>query len=64
MKAFVDSDTCTGCGLCVETCSQVFEMAPDDDVAVSKVDTVPAEAEEDCKQAADECPVDAISIED
>ena len=61
MKATVDQDTCTGCGLCVDTCSEVFEMA--DDIVKVIADPVPAEAEETCKQAADDCPVEAIKVE-
>ena len=59
MKAIVDKDLCTGCGLCVSTCPEVFEM--EDDVAAVKVDTVPKDVEESCKQAAEDCPVEAIS---
>lgn len=62
MKSSVDADTCTGCELCVQTCPEVFEM--EDDIAVAKVDEVPADAEETCRQAAEECPVEAITIED
>ncbi len=61
MKVKVDPELCTGCELCVETCPEVFEM--EDDVAVVKVDEVPAD-EEDCTQeAADDCPAEAIIIE-
>jgi len=63
MKAIVDADLCTGCGLCVETCPEVFEMG-DDDVAVVIGDPVPAEAEDTCRQAADDCPVEAIRVDD
>ena len=62
MKAVVDQDTCTGCELCVETCPEVFEMQ--NDTAGVKADVVPAEAEETCRQAAEECPVEAITIEE
>ena len=62
MKATVDADACVGCGLCVDTCGAVFEMS--DDVANVLVDTVPADAEESCREAADACPVDAIEIRD
>jgi ferredoxin len=54
-------DTCTACGLCVDTCPDVFEMGPD--MAEVIVDEVPAEFEEAAQQAADECPVEAIVIE-
>ena len=62
MKAKVDPDLCTACELCVETCPEVFEMG--DDVAVTKVDVVPSEAEESAQQAADDCPAEAIIIEE
>ena len=60
MKAHVE-DTCTACGLCVDTCPEVFEMG--DETAQVMVDEVPAEYEEAVQQAADECPVEAIIIE-
>ncbi len=62
MKAKVDADACTGCGLCEETCPEVFEVV--DDVAKVKVDMVPPEAEASCRTAAEECPVEAISVEE
>ena len=62
MKAVVDADLCTGCELCVDTCPDVFEMG--DDVAVAKVDVVPAEFEDDARDAAESCPAEAISIEE
>jgi len=54
-------DTCTACGLCVDTCPDVFEMGTD--IAEVIVDKVPAELEEAVQQAADECPVEAIIID-
>ncbi len=60
MKARVE-DTCTSCGICVDTCPEVFEMGSDH--AQVKVDTVPPEYEETTRQAADECPVEAIVVE-
>lgn len=61
MKAKIDEDLCTACELCVDTCPEVFEMG--DDVAVVKVDVVPADAEDDAKEAAESCPAEAIIIE-
>lgn len=60
MKARV-KDTCTACGLCCDTCPEVFEMG--DDMATVIVTTVPKQYEEAAQQAADECPVEAIVIE-
>jgi ferredoxin len=61
MKATVDEDLCTGCELCTQTCPDVFEM--EDDVAKVTVDEIPSDAEDCAKQAAEECPVEAIKVE-
>lgn len=61
MKAQV-LDTCTACGLCVDTCPEVFQMG--DDIAEVIVDEIPSGEEAAAQQAADECPVEAIVIED
>ena len=60
MKVRVE-DTCTACGLCVDTCPEVFEMG--DELAEVVTAEVPAEHEEAVQQAADECPVEAIIVE-
>ena len=63
MKAIVDKNLCIGCGLCVEVCPEVFEMG-DDNKAQAKVSPVPSNAESSCREAADQCPVSAITIEE
>ncbi|VGO19944.1 ferredoxin [Pontiella sulfatireligans] len=60
MKATVDPDLCIGCGVCEQICDAVFEM--DDNVAKVKGAEVPPEAEASCQEAADACPVEAITI--
>jgi ferredoxin len=60
MKVRIE-DTCTACGLCCDTCPEVFEMGPE--MAQVKVKEVPPEFEDAVQQAADECPVEAIVIE-
>jgi ferredoxin len=62
MMAKVDPDTCVGCRLCVDACPEVFEMAGE--VAVAKVNPVPPAFETSCRDAADGCPVSAISVGD
>jgi len=54
-------DNCTACGLCVDTCPEVFEMG--DTMAEVIVSTVPCELEETVQQTAEECPVEAIIVE-
>jgi len=62
MKTIVDEDACTACGLCEDTCPEVFELR--DDVAVVLADPVPGDQEDLCRQAAEECPAEAIAIEE
>jgi ferredoxin len=61
MRAIIDQDVCVGCGLCPETCPDVFRM--EDDKAVVCTDPVPQGLEVLARQAAEECPVEAIEIE-
>ena len=60
MKAKV-TDECIACERCVEICPAVFEMG--DEFAKVKTDPVPAEYEDDVREAADQCPTDAIIVE-
>ena len=62
MKATVDPDRCSGCELCESTCPEVFQM--DDEVAKVIVDVVPADSEDCAREAAEDCPEEAITIEE
>lgn len=62
MKVTVDEETCIGCEVCVDTCPEVFEMV--DDKACVKINEVPKNVVESCREAAENCPVEAIQIED
>ena len=62
MKVRVDKEACVGDETCVSICPEVFEM--DGDIAVPKIENVPADLEDSCREAADACPVEAIIIED
>jgi len=63
MRAWIDKDGCIACGLCVDTCPEVFRMG-DDGYAEAYVDEVPEDAEEMAQEAADSCPVSVIHIEE
>ncbi|MFQ5835433.1 MAG: ferredoxin [bacterium] len=57
----IDEETCTACGICEETCPEVFEV---NDVAVVKEDADFNAFEEEIKEAVDECPDEAIEVEE
>jgi ferredoxin len=61
MFATVDKNTCIGCQLCVADCPAVFAMDTDG-FAKTIVPVVPADQEDQCRFAAKECPVSAITI--
>lgn len=61
MKAVVDKNTCISCGLCPSICPDVFDM-DDDGKAKAIVEEVPKTSEESAEEAAEGCPVNAISV--
>ena len=62
MKAYVDKDDCIGCGLCPEICPEIFQMG-DDGKAVASKDEVPEILLTGAKEAEEQCPVSAITVE-
>lgn len=57
MKATVDKDLCISCGLCIQTCPDVFDW-DDDDKAVAIDEEVPEEFEDEvrsCRWMPDRC---------
>ncbi len=60
MKAFVDQDICIGCGQCVMICPQVFKLNDGKSTVIQK--PVASENQTSAREAADSCPVAAISF--
>jgi len=59
VKAVIDKSLCTGCGLCVDNCPEIFQMSADGLAQVIK--------EGDCESCSLEevvssCPVNCIEI--
>lgn len=61
MHIAVDSDRCSGHGVCVAECPQLFRFS-DDGWAEVTVDEVPADLEAAARTAVAHCPERAISI--
>lgn len=62
MQANIDRDGCISCGLCPEICPDVFRMADDGKAEVYA--EVSSDNEEPAEEAADNCPVSVISVEE
>ncbi len=60
MIASVNPQVCIGCTLCVQVCPGVFKM--NEDKAVANKEPVSQENYESCRQAAEQCPVEAIAV--
>lgn len=60
MTPKIDEELCTGCGNCEEVCPDVFELGDDDIAHVIG----PCNDEDCCREAAEECPVEAIILEE
>ncbi|MFH1416230.1 MAG: ferredoxin [Elusimicrobiota bacterium] len=58
MRLRIDTEGCIGCGLCVQLSPEMFEMA--ENVAVVKMDNVPADRIDNIKETIESCPVIAI----
>jgi ferredoxin len=62
MRVRIVEDLCSACEMCVDACPGVFELDEHDEAQV-KVDPVPPEFEEACREAAEPCPSEAFIIE-
>ena len=61
MEAYVNED-CIFCGLCADLCPEVFQLM--DERAVVAMKEIAPEYEDCCREAAEECPTEAITISD
>ena len=60
-KVTIDQDACIGCGNCQDVCPEVFAIGDD---GKSHVKTGAPLNKECVQEAADNCPVTAITVED
>lgn len=60
LKKVTIEEGCIACGLCSETCPEVFEM---DDLATVKKGVNYSDYEEQIKEVAESCPVEVIKYE-
>lgn len=63
MRVRVEHDLCTGDGICEEVCPEIFEVR-EDGLAYVKDEDVPEDLEDAVKEAAEQCPSEAIIIEE
>lgn len=61
MKVSVDKEGCISCGICVNTCPEVFQFDEDDKSEVISEPT--SSNENEVQTAADSCPVSVIHVE-
>ncbi|MCM8774443.1 MAG: ferredoxin [Candidatus Omnitrophica bacterium] len=59
-KIIIDENVCVGCGLCVNSCPECFELS-DEGIAKVKGDECNTC---DIKEVANQCPVNAIKVEE
>ena len=63
MKSFVDQDACIACGLCVSTCEDVYHFN-EEGKAEAVEGIIPAEYEDNCRTAAENCPTMVIEVDE
>ena len=58
-KIDIDDSLCTGCGLCASNCPDIFEIGDDNVARVMAAKSITC----DVKDVAEQCPVNAISVQ-
>ena len=59
MEAYVNEE-CIYCGLCADMCPDVFQLG--DEIAIVTTKEIAEEHRDCCREAAEECPTEAIEI--
>ncbi len=59
MELIVDQDLCISCGICVDTCPEIFDWN-EEGLADVMVEEIPGEQQDCSLEALEDCPVDAI----
>ena len=59
LEAHVNEE-CILCGICADMCPEVFELG--DEIAVVILKEIPPEHQDCCREAAEDCPTEAIEI--
>ena len=62
MKVKINRDGCINCGLCTDICPEIFRFADDGLAEVYKEPT--DELSDGIYEAAENCPVEVIAVED
>jgi len=61
-KVSVDGNLCVGCGICIQSCSDVFKMG--DEGVAEVIEESIGSTSCDLNDIASQCPVDAIIVEE
>lgn len=60
MKVNVDASTCVGCGLCEQSCPEIFQVQGD---GIAHVLGSNCSASHNLQEVAESCPVNCIRVE-
>lgn len=63
MKVVVDRSKCSSIGLCEAVAPDIFEIGPDGTLHIL-IEDISADRRRDLEQACENCPTQALSIED